>query len=121
FFAMTPTGAKAGHAVTFSIVSGALNVTEADGSSFIGANPSGETGQVTSISTQGIDQFGQPLIDVVFSDGKAYEYHDFLPGNPTAAANPGYFPWTNLGPNVKQALAGRRVSCVLLTNGHLGE
>jgi hypothetical protein len=121
FLPMTPTGATAGHSVTFSIVAGALNVAETGGASFVAANPSGETGKVVAISTQGIDDFGQPMIDVVFSDGNAYEYHDFPANNPTAVANPSYFPWTSLGGNVKQAAAGQAVSYVLLTNGQMGE
>lgn len=117
FLATTPAGATAGHTATFGGVGGALVV---DGKTV--ANPSGETGTIVSLSgVQGIDDFGQPMTAVVFSDGKAYEYHDFLPGNPTAAANPGFFPWTSLGGNVKQAVAGQAVSYVLLTNGNLGE
>ncbi len=124
FLPMTPAGATAGHSTTFAIGSGALQVNG------VGvANPSGETGKVVAISTQGIDDFGQPMVDVVFSDGKAYEYHDFLPNNPTAVANPSFFPWTYLSANVKlvpagqgySAVAGQGVSYVLLTNGALGE
>jgi hypothetical protein len=121
FLPMTPAGSVAGHGVSFSIVAGALNVSETGGSTFIAANPSGETGTVVAISSQGIDDFGQPMIDVVFSDGNAYEYHDFPANNPTAVANPSFFPWTSLGGNVKQAVAGQAVSYVLLTNGNLGE
>ena len=121
FLAMTPAGSKAGHSVTFSIVSGALTVAETGGSTFTAANPTGETGPVVSISTQGIDQFGQPMTDVVFGDGNAYEYHDFIEPNPTADANPSFFPWTSLGKNIKQAVAGQGVSYVLLTNGNMGE
>src|SRR5262249_38156957 len=121
FLAMTPAGATASHAVTFSIVGGALQVTEADGSSFLADNPSGETGTAVSVSTQGIDDFGQPMTDVLFSDGKAYEYPDFAAPTPTSTGNPGFFPWTTLGSGVRQAVAGQGVSYVLFTNGTLGE
>jgi hypothetical protein len=122
FLPMTPTGSTAGHAVTFSVVAGVLNVSEDGGVTFTAAaNPSGEKGKVVSISTQGIDDFGQPMIDVVFSDGNAYEYHDFAPNTPTAIDNPSFFPWTSLGGNVKQAVAGQAVSYVLFTNGNLEE
>ena len=120
FLPMTPTGAVASHSDTFTIQGGALAVN-----GVAVANPSGETGKVAAVSLPGVDDFGQPMVDVVFSDGKAYEYHDFAPvngqPNPTAAANPSFFPWTSLGGNVKQAAAGQGVSYVLLTNGALGE
>ncbi len=116
FLPMTPAGATAGHSTIFGDSGGHLTVNYV-----VVANPSGETGTVASISPQGIDDFGQPMVDVVFSDGKAYEYHDFLPNNPTAVANPSFFPWTYLSANVKQAVAGQAVSYVLLTNGALGE
>ncbi len=117
FLASTPAGSRASHTATFTKdVSGVLAVN-----GIPVANPSGEKGQVLSISTQGIDDFGQPMTDIVFSDGNAYEYHDFPPNNPTATGNPSFFPWTSLGPNVKQAVAGQGVSYVLFTNGTLGE
>ncbi len=46
---------------------------------------------VAFISQQGVDDFGQPMIDVVFTNGNAYEYHDFLPGNPLRQEYPGFF------------------------------
>ena len=80
---------------------------------------------VASISDQGIDNWGQPVIDIVLDNGNAEEYHDFLPlngtTNPLVAGSPNYFPFTPLGPNVAQAKAGQGVSYVLLTNGQLGE
>jgi hypothetical protein len=121
FLPVTPTGATASHSVHFGISSGALQVTEAGATPFLAAKPTGETGTVVSVSVQGIDQFGQPMVDVVFSDHNAYEYHDFPPNNPTAVDNPSFFPWTPLGGNVKQAAAGQGVSYVLFTNGNLEE
>jgi hypothetical protein len=122
YLPMTPTGATAGHSAAFLVgANGVLDVSEAGGAFSPVANPSGETGKVVSVSKQGIDDFGQPMVDVVFSDSNAYEYHDFLPNNPTATANPSFFPWTPLSSNVKQAAAGQGVSYVLLTNGLLGE
>jgi hypothetical protein len=116
FLPMTPSGATAGHTTVFGVSGGQLTVNG-------GAvpNPSGETGTVSAVSAQGIDDFGQPMVDVAFSDGNAFEYHDFAPNTPTAVANPSFFPWTPLGGHVKQAVAGQAVSYVLLTNGALGE
>src|SRR5262249_27966667 len=75
FMAMTPAGAAAGHTVGFSLRGGALYL---DGGTTPVAVPSSEKGvTVASISDQGIDAFGQPMIDVVFADGNAWEYHDF--------------------------------------------
>src|SRR5205085_11676595 len=122
YLPMTPAGATGSHAVTFSLSAGVLSVSEDGGHSFVPvAKPSGESGKVASISSQGIDDFGQPMIDVVFSDGKAFEYHDFVGSNPVVTDNPSFFPWTSLGGNVKQAAAGQGVSYVLFTNGNLEE
>ena len=94
------------------------------------ANPTAATGHadtsgIRSISTAGIDDFGQPMFDVIFNDGYAYEYHDFALINgspdPVVAANSSLLPWTLLGANVKQAVADQGVSYVLFTNGNLGE
>jgi hypothetical protein len=63
---------------------------------------------IQSISDQGIDNRGQAMIDVVFSDGSAFEYHDDGQATP-------------LGNNVKDARAGQGVSYVLLNNGTLEE
>jgi hypothetical protein len=116
YLALTPPGATAGHSVAFSLSSsGVLTKQEAGGRSVILA-----TG-VAFISPQGIDDFGQPMIDFVFTNGKAYEYHDFLPGNPLLKEYPGFFPTTFLSSNVQKAVAGQGVSYVLLTNGELGE
>lgn len=116
YLALTPAGSTAGHSVAFSLSSsGVLTKQETGGSSVVIA-----TG-VASISQQGVDDFGQPMIDVVFKNHNAYEYHDFLPGNPLLRDDPGFFPFTFLSSNVKQAVAGQGVSYVLLTNGNLGE
>ena len=117
FLPMTPAGATAGHTDTFGGVGGPQLTVNG----VAVADPSGETGKVAFISPPSIDDFGQPMVDVVFSDGKAYEYHDFPAGNPTATANPSFFPWTSLGSKVKQAVSGQAVSYVLFTNGNLEE
>lgn len=118
---MTPAGAVAGHQAAFSLhADGSL--WEYNGSATSPTRimpPSGNA--VASISDQGIDDFGQPMIDLVDVKGNAYEYHDFLPGNPTAVNNPSFFPFTSLGGGVKQAVAGQAVSYVLFTNGNLKE
>jgi hypothetical protein len=64
---------------------------------------------VASISNQGVDDFGQAMVDVVFTDGSAEEFHE------------GGAVFTVSGNNVKQAVAGQGVSYVLLTNGNLYE
>ena len=121
YLAMTPQGAAAGHQTTFGGVGGAALIV--NGVSV--ANPAEAGKTITAVSPQGIDDFGQPMVDVVYGDHNAYEYHDFAAvngnPNPVVTANPSFFPWTNLGPNVKQAVAGQGVSYVLLTNGSLGE
>jgi hypothetical protein len=66
------------------------------------------TSGVRSISDQGIDDHGQAMIDVVYNNGTAYEYHD---GS----------GWTYLTSNVVQAKAGQGESFLLLSNGSLWE
>jgi hypothetical protein len=119
YLPMTPAGATAGHQVAFSLRSGG-NLYE-----FNAANPGGKliATNVASISDQGIDSFGQPMIDLVYRNGNAYEYHDFSTpeGKAFAASYPSLFPFTYLHSGVKQAVAGQGVSYVLLTTGQLGE
>jgi hypothetical protein len=118
FRAMTPAGATAGHEDCFVLD---------PGGTLFEINPQGVRTQITtatpvaSISNQGIDQWGQPMIDLVFTDGTATEYHDFLPGNQFVTNNPSVLPFTSLGSAVKQAVAGQGVSYVLFTNGTLKE
>jgi hypothetical protein len=64
---------------------------------------------VASISDQGIDNYGEAVVDFVTTDGHAYEYHDY-----TGAVVP-------LGANVASARAGQGASYLLTTSGGLYE
>jgi hypothetical protein len=63
---------------------------------------------VTSLSSQGIDDNGRAMVDLVLTNGDAYEYHD---GG----------VWQFLDHHVKAASAGQGVSYVLLASGALYE
>jgi len=82
----------------------------------VGAGANGgftlEATGVASISDQGIDNFGQAMVDVVFDNGTAAEYHA---GSGTQ--------WVDLPVpgTVQQAKAGQGVSYVLTTSGSLYE
>ena len=99
---MTPTGAAPMHAAAFDLLtSGKLYEHTSSGWTFL------QNG-VASISSQTIDDNGVAMIDVVLSNGDAYEYHDGA-------------GWLFLAHHVKQACAGEAVSYVLGTNGQLSE
>jgi hypothetical protein len=123
FLPITPAGATASHQVNFSLRSDGTLWAYSGSTS----NPTvtrivlPSQNAVKSISDQGIDAFGQPMIDIVDVKGNAYEYHDLLPGNSLPGSNPNYFPFTSLGSGVKQAVAGQGVSYVLTTSGSLKE
>src|SRR5262249_43133168 len=114
FLPMSPAGSTSSHQIGFSLRS--------DGTlwEYSSSSPTGtpivlpSNNKVVSISDQGIDDFGQPMIDIVDVNGNAYEYHDFVLPNATASGNPNFFPFTSLGNGVKQAVAGQAVSYVLL-------
>ena len=78
---MTPSGAVASQQVAFSLR------TNGDLYEFSATHPTGVriARSVASVSAQGIDDFGQPMVDVLFTNGVAEEYHDFLPGSTTSA------------------------------------
>jgi hypothetical protein len=63
---------------------------------------------VAAVSSQGIDDSGLAMVDVVLTSGEAYEYHD---GG----------LWVRLTSAVKAACAGQGVSFVLLADGRLVE
>jgi hypothetical protein len=98
---MTPAGAVGRNPVHF--------VLGTDGSLYIlyGANPSRITTAIASLSGQGIDNDGYAMVDVVTTDGRAFEYHETL--------------GTYLASGVKSARAGQGVSYVLFTDGTLRE
>jgi hypothetical protein len=125
FLPMTPAGATASHQVAFALKNGSLyEFSSSNPGGTLVPLPSGLAAgtAVVSISDQGIDDFGQPMIDIVYSNGTAYEYHDFADRTvPTFTSNPSFFPFTYLGSGVKMAVAGQAASYVLFTNGTLEE
>jgi hypothetical protein len=127
--AMTPSDATAQRQVTFLVETTTVDqlVPIGGGRYHVGVNSTNElfertpdgallpvfqygnpTTGIRSISDQGIDNYGQAMIDVVFNNGTAYEYHDS--GN-----------WVYLTNNVKDAKAGQGVSYVLDNSGNLTE
>jgi hypothetical protein len=99
---MTPAGAAPLQAVSFELLmDGRLYEHTASGWTFV------HTG-VAAISCQGIDDDGLAMVDLVMSNGDAYEYHD---GG----------QWLKLSSGVKAASAGQGVSYVLKTDGRLFE
>jgi hypothetical protein len=79
-----------------------------------------EASGVASISDQGIDNFGQAMVDVVFTNGTVSEFHAGSGNSAEPSA------WVNLtqansAGTVKQAKAGQGVSYVLTISGNLYE
>ncbi len=100
--AMTPAGATAFRPVSFVLQSnGNLFEDTSTGFTFL-------SGGIASVSSEGIDNSGRALVDVVTTDGRAYEYHD---GS----------GWVYLTSGVRDAEAGQGLSYVLLDNGSLYE
>src|SRR5579864_7590745 len=116
YLTITPPGATSSQQVGFSLSGGVVyefNAANPSGTA-LPALPSGFAAK--SISNQGIDDFGQPMIDIVDVKGNAYEYHAFADTTvPTFTSNPGFFPYTTLGGGAKQAVAGQGVSYVLFS------
>jgi hypothetical protein len=106
--AMTPANATSSRAVSFVLGAPGLysgsKLYRNDGNGNLVFVISG----VSSISDQGIDNAGRAMIDVVFTNGNAYEYHD---GG----------TWTFLKSNVSDAKAGQGESFLLTKDGHLWE
>src|SRR5262249_29535094 len=93
--AMTPAGATTFRPVSFVLQNnGTLTERTSTGTITL------STG-IFRISDQGIDNAGRAMIDVVATDGTAYEYHD---GN----------GWFKLTTGVVDAKAGQGVSFLLL-------
>jgi hypothetical protein len=99
---MTPLGAVSSRPVSFVVLSGGYLYEHT------GAGWTYLSNNVSKVSYQGIDLNGRAMVDVVFNNGVAEEYHD---GG----------TWVPLTNNVKDAEAGQGVSWVLLTNGSLLE
>jgi hypothetical protein len=101
--AMTPAGATSGRQVNFVLLkNGNLYESYGSGLIFLASN-------VALIGDQGVDNFGHAMVDLVFTNGTAYEYHE------------GLNSWTYLGSGVKSAKADHGVSYVLFNNGTLDE
>jgi hypothetical protein len=99
---MTPAGATAARPVSFVLhANGQLWEYSDTGWTMVASG-------VASVSDQGIDNNGRAFVDLVTSNGNAYEYHD------------GYGP-VRLMNHVQSAVAGQGVSYVLLSNGTLLE
>jgi hypothetical protein len=99
---MTPIGAAPLQPVSFELLTGGLLYEHTPaGWIFVRSN-------VASVSSQGIDDDGRAMVDVVLTNGAAYEYHD---GG----------QWQALFSGVQSAQAGQGVSYVLLTDGRLYE
>jgi hypothetical protein len=106
--AMTPVNARPVNPINF--------VLDKSGNLYAGSgsNLSWIAGNVASISDQSIDNYGFPMIDVVWTDGHADEYHaglQYVTGN----------PWTWMDSGVKMAKAGQGVSYLLYNNGTVQE
>jgi hypothetical protein len=99
---MTPVGAAPMRAVAFDLVAGGkLYSHTSAGWTFLQSG-------VASISSQTIGNTATASIDVVLTNGDAYEYYDGQ-------------GWLFLAHNVKQACSGEGVSYVLGTDGRLRE
>jgi hypothetical protein len=100
--AMTPAGATGFRQASFALTSSGELWEYAGGTSY------DLSGGIASISDQSIDNYGRAMIDVVTTDGEAFEYHD-VDG------------WTDIAAGVKQAVAGQGVSYILQTSGDIWE
>jgi hypothetical protein len=101
--AMTPADAAGARQVNFVLQKdGTLYESDGSGLTFIARG-------AASVSDQGIDNYGRAMVDVVFTNGAACEYHD------------GIGSWSYLGSGVKSARADQGASYVLFNNGTLEE
>jgi hypothetical protein len=99
---MTPLGATGIDPVNFVLrTDGTLYMSSSSGLTYL-------TSGVASLSDQSIDNYGRAMVDIVQTNGHAWEYHEGM-------------GWTDLGTGVKSAKAGQGVSYLLYTNGTLEE
>jgi hypothetical protein len=99
---MTPAGARAVNPVSFVLqTNGNLYMHSSSGLTWL------DNG-VASVSDQGIDNQGHAMVDVLFTNGSAYEYHEGQ-------------GWIYLTSGVRMGAAGQGVSYVLLTSGTVYE
>jgi hypothetical protein len=100
--AMTPAGATADTVESFVLqTNGNLYVHSAAGLTYLDSG-------IASVSDQAIDNHGHAMVDVVTTDGSAYEYHE---GD----------GWKFLANNAVAAKAGQGVSYVQFGDGTLSE
>jgi hypothetical protein len=104
--AMTPAGATAVTPVNFVLAgNGNLYVGSGSGLTYIPTYA-----KLNDMSDQGIDNYGHAMIDIVLTDGSAWEYH-------AGFSN----PWVFLDTGVKTAKAGQGNSYLLYTSGNVRE
>jgi hypothetical protein len=99
---MTPWSVGPERPVQFVVQSGNLWEHSSSGWTFVSSS-------VSSVSDQGIDNYGRAMVDYITTAGNAYEFHD--------RATSSVFLWGG----AVQAKAGQGVSYVLLSNGYLDE
>lgn len=102
---MTPAGASAASPVTFVLQSSG-DLWEDAGSGWTKLDSG-----IASLSSQGIDNFGHTMMDVVTTSGQALEFHENSNGG----------DWNPLWSGVASAQAGQGVSYVRFTDGSLWE
>jgi hypothetical protein len=107
-FVMTPAQAASNRAVNFVLQPNG-NLVE------ITPFGSGVVAGGVAVSDQGIDNYGHAMVDIVTTDGNAFELHDI--GGPGANVSRTYLA----GGGVKSAKAGQGVSYLLFNNGNLYE
>jgi hypothetical protein len=105
-FLMTPAQAASTRAVNFVLQTNGTLVEIVRG----GASTNLAVG-IAAVSDQGIDNQGLAMVDVVTTDGSAFEVHD----------TGGTGTWVSLGSGVKSAKAGQGVSYVLNASGQVTE
>jgi hypothetical protein len=105
--AMTPAGATSrGNPVRFFLEGNRL--WELTNPGWVLTNVFWAVAPVSAVSDQGIDNNGRAMVDLITTDGRAFEYHD-------GGAR------VQLGNGVRSAAAGQGASYVLFNNGDLKE
>jgi hypothetical protein len=111
--AMTPAGARPATPVNF-VLDNSGNLYMGSGSS-LNLVDSG----IASISDQSIDNFGNAMIDVVFTNGQAYEYHA---GSVNSVSPNSYWKTPQpIASGIQSAKAGQGVSYLLTNSGTVQE
>jgi hypothetical protein len=109
--AMTPAGARAATPINF-VLDNSGNLSMGSGSSLTPV-----ASGVASISDQSIDDYGNAMIDVVFTNGSASEYH----AGSSGSVSPNSCWSQYLRGGVRAAKAGQGVSYLLNNSGNVQE